>query len=158
MENIIDMKKPYGYWNKENIIKAISECATYNELTTKYRNAYNAAQRLGILDEVTSGLKRTPRPYKSIPKGYWDEEKIIEHASKCETLSDFIENHNNAYSAAQKLGILDEVTSHLSRNQKPAGYWTKKRIIESVSECKTMTEFIKNHIVAYRTAQKLGIL
>ena len=47
------MRKPKGYWNKENVFALAKTCGSRKEIERKSRRAYDVAWRNGWLDEMT---------------------------------------------------------------------------------------------------------
>lgn len=96
------------YWNKDNILKESSKHIHRVDFFNKSKNAYRAAQKLKILNEVCAHMI----PKKS-PIIYWTEDKIREIASKYDKKITFQKENSGAYAAARKLGIANEICSHM---------------------------------------------
>jgi len=109
-------------------------------------------------------------------RNYWSKERIVElvekyHITKRSQLLKFKKDGLcgvSAYSAAKKLGILDELFGKTNKPKicLPASYWTDERIRKFVNDNNITTrtqlsEFNKDGISgsgAYEVAKKLGIL
>lgn len=92
------------------------------------------------------------------PPGYWTPERVKEKVNKHKTLKDFFTKDFDAYSAASRLKILKEVTKNLSREQLPAGHWTKKTIKEAIKDFKSFKEWYEEDLKSYAAAQRLKLL
>ena len=138
-------------WTKETISKEAKKYKTRSEFQTKSNGAYKAAWKLGILDEVCShmvcGLKNR--------KLKWTKEAIQKEAKKYKTRKEFDVKAGGAYYAARKLGILDEVCSHMVCGQTR---WTIEAIKKEAKKYKTRSEFSAKTNGAYGAARKLDIL
>jgi len=62
-----------------------------------------------------------------IPKNYWTKEKCQEEALKYNKRTEFQKLSNSAYMFAKKMGIIDEICSHM-KTKKPNHYWDNKEI------------------------------
>jgi len=103
------MPKHYTKWtqNKPNVQKEANKYTTRNAFREANKTAYNAAQSNGWLDDVCSHMK---------DKFVWTKELIQEVANKYSLRSDFYDQEygdRNVYLAAQRLGCIDEVCSHM---------------------------------------------
>jgi len=103
------MPKHYSKWNhnKPNVQKEANKYTTRNAFREAHKVAYNAAQMNGWLDDVCSHMEDT---------FVWTKELIQEIANKYSLRKDFYDQEygdRNAYQAAQKLGCIDEVCSHM---------------------------------------------
>lgn len=97
------MKK--AKWTKETISKEAKSYKTRSEFQTKSGGAYNAARRLGLLDEVCSHMV--------CGQTRWTKKTIQKEAKKYKTRKEFEVKAGGAYSAAWRIGLLDEVCSHM---------------------------------------------
>lgn len=94
---------------------------------------------------------------KYFPKAYQSHnpESIQANALLCETRAEFEKRFPGAYGAARKLGILDQVCSHMVvvyQSHAP------ESIHANALLCETRSEFSKRFKSAYRAALHLGIL
>lgn len=92
----------------------------------------------------------------------WTKEKIIEFASQYNCSAEFKkaskESHNGAYTAAQRMGLLNELRK-LWKNISKRDYWTEKRCIEFARTCNMASEIQrKNGHVYYLLKDKYKIL
>jgi hypothetical protein len=86
------------------------------------------------------------------PRGYWTLEKVLELASKYETIKDFRVNHNDAYRSATHHGWLDELRKVLKSGK--GEWWDLDKVKERASKYKTLNDFIKNDLRAYEAANR----
>jgi hypothetical protein len=148
--------KKLGYWDKESVI---AEAKKYKTLT-EWMYCGNASQQIarknGWFKEASIHLKR-----KNLPKDYWTEEKLIESAKKYTSRKEWNSFEASAYQTAHRLNLFDVVAPHMPINKsridsKPAGYWTKERIIENAKEFNTIKEWRQSKVNGYRYAKERG--
>ena len=109
--------------------------------------AYDAARRLGILDEICQHM--TSGNHVS-----WTDDLMREEALKYSTRNEFQKGSIGAYDAARRLGILDEICQHMISRFT----WTDDMIREEALKYNTRSEFCKGSVGAYDAARRLGIL
>lgn len=110
------------------------------------------ASKIGMFDIFTCHMKRSINK-----KGYWNEELILERSKKYKTRVDFWGKEKAAYRAAQRLGILDKVCSHMVKPEQHR-YWTKQRIFERAKQYNKKVKFQIESPGAYKAARKFRIL
>ena len=94
-----------------------------------------------------------------MPERIWIPSTIADEAKKHATRSEFQKSSVGAYSAARRLGILDDVCAHMKRNKiKRMNHWTEDRLIAEAKKYKTRKAFYENNVSAYARASQLGIL
>lgn len=93
---------------KEDIIKSTKKYNDLIEWTRNHKNFRNKARKLGILDEITSHMKKN-----NIVPPTIDEIKVI--AKKYTKRVDFKNNDSYAYTWSRKYGIHNEVCKHMKR-------------------------------------------
>jgi hypothetical protein len=101
-------------WTIEKLQTEASKYKTKGEFAEKSFNAYQSAIYQDLLDKICAHMptrKRLPREKHSQFK--WTLEKIQEEALKYDKREEFKRNKGGAWSAAQELGILDQVCSHM---------------------------------------------
>ncbi len=86
------------------------------------------------------------------PKGYWTLEKVLELASKYETIKDFRINHKDAYSIAVNYGWLDELRKILKSGK--GEWWTLDKVKERAAKYNTLQDFYQNDLRAYEAAKR----
>jgi len=85
----------------------------------------------------------------------WEYENLKETALMYNTISDFRSGANKAYQASSKRGILDEITSHMTRKRT---IWSKEMLKEEALKYNSRIDFYRNNSSAYQIAIKSGIL
>lgn len=141
---------PNGYWTKEKCIENALEYKTRKEWERNGRSSYDAARKNGWYEECCRHMIRQHI--------IWTEKMCLESASKYNTRNEWKKNDDNAYQAARKNGWCNECVNHMIFKNKPYGYWTKERCIESALKCKTRKEWQKLDNGAYNAARKNGWL
>lgn len=87
----------------------------------------------------------------------WTKDKILKEAKKYNNIAEFNRGNGSAYNAALKLGLKEDIKKHMTNLTKPAGYWTKEKVLKEARKYKTRSEFHKNSSSAFLYAKKLGI-
>lgn len=90
--------------------------------------------------------------------GVWTKEAVIKDALKFKTLKEWSSNGNAASQIAYKNGWIKEATSHMIQTQKPKGYWTKDRVMNSARTFQSSSDWLKAEKSAWATAQRMGWL
>ena len=149
--HMITDRMPKNYWTLE-LCKA--DALNYPRLTDWHqqsRKAYDAARLNGWFEECTTHM-----PAKIATKT-WTHELIQASAASFNSPKEWNKGSPSAYSAAQRLGKLNEYTAHMDRKVKPAGYWN------DLERCKTealkyvnRSKWIMGSSVSYRTAKENG--
>ena len=147
---------PNGYWNREHIIEEAKKYSTIKDFQEKSGGAFNAARRLGIINELDWLEKE-----KRLPFGYWkNKEHCIEEAKKYKSKKEFQTKNQSAYWASLKYGYLEEMPWLVKRKVSKRGSFknNKEGIFEEAKKYKTRGEFQKNNKSAYSAALKYGWL
>lgn len=84
----------------------------------------------------------------------WNYDAIKDEASKYSTRMEFAKNSKSAYNAAKRMGVFDEVTSHMPKTKE----WTVDELENEAKKYQTITDFQNNSKGAYIKAYRLGIL
>jgi len=108
-KHIKSKRKLNGHWSDENISQVVKQCKTRTEFETKFGSAAAAAYRRGTYRTLTMRL-----PYLKLPNDYWTFRRILEKASKCGSIHDFISRHRNIYQAARKRGLLSQLYKRMN--------------------------------------------
>lgn len=124
-----------GHWTKQNIKNEANKYKTLKKFMEKSNSAYVLSGKLGIRSEVTSHMKRSRKQ-----NNFWTKEKIFKEAKKHKTLIEFVRKSAVANMAAKKLGIIEEITSHMKRNNR----WTEHKIIERVMILNSKNDFLRS--------------
>jgi predicted GIY-YIG superfamily endonuclease len=108
-------------WTIEALKNSASKYKTVKEWRLSEPSAYVTASRLRILPELTAGMT------KKIDHGFWKAEVVVERAKKFKHKRDWIKEDYQSYTAAQRLGIVDKASEHMT----PLGN-THKRCLYSI--------------------------
>jgi hypothetical protein len=129
--------------------------------------AYLSAQRKGWLDEVCAHMapKKIRASKLSAPtRRQWDEKTVREEALKHSTRSAFASAAQGAKLAAKKLGILDEVCSHMvdGRQRLARGLVSPKatpveQLLRTARSYETRADLYRAMPSVYSRIYKLGI-
>ncbi len=123
------------YKNLGNISDKIGNCETVGEFRKKYRNEYEYLKRsknFHLIDVLRS------RPVKVT------DEEIIESGKLYTSLSDFRNNDNKMYDLCKRRKLLDETTSHMSRQKITRSDYSTSELIELCKTIKTYREFVND--------------
>lgn len=96
-----------GYWTKDLILKESIKYNTKIDFLKGNYAAYRAATNMNVVNEVCSHMMKPEQ------KRYWDKERIHECAKKYNKKVTFQKENTGAYAAARRLGIVDEICSHM---------------------------------------------
>lgn len=88
----------------------------------------------------------------------WTKESCREHANRYDNVGDFKRYSDGAYQACFRNGWFDELTTHMTRNRMPNGYWTEDKLLADASKYVHRIDFKNFSNAAYQTAKKWGIL
>lgn len=103
-------------WTWQTVLAVAMECESLSEFKTKYPGAHNYI-KTNELKEIF--LEKCPQLTGF--EGRISEDDIYSEAKKYTRRSDFKNNSNRAYGAAQRLGILDKVCAHMPKFSLSAG-------------------------------------
>jgi hypothetical protein len=139
MESI---KKPWGYWTYDRCKEETSKMVYLSELQGK--TVTNIIRKNGWYDELTSHLIRVQsKPYT--------EDQCREESKKYKTRVDFQKKSSSQYTAALRMGILDDVCSHMIKPRNIKQY-TKEEIFNSAIKYNNQRDWIKNEVSIFRCA------
>ena len=108
----IRIRKPDGYWTKENCIKEARKYKTKTEFRENNSSAYSIVVKNKWLDECCSHMI----PGR-LPSGTWTKDRCKEEALKYKTKTEFRKNNSSAYQAAYRNGWLDEFFQNNIKNE-----------------------------------------
>lgn len=137
-------------WSKEKVIQKAKKYTARVDFKRGSIGAYRAAIRYGILDFVCSHMKNALGRHRK----KWTPDKLHKEALKCNTKRDFSKNNSGAYSTAARLGILNDICSHMDILK---GKWTKETIKKEALKYTTRSEFRKQSGGAADAANRQGI-
>jgi len=90
--------------------------------------------------------------------GTWTKEAVLADALKYQSRRDWANCGNAASQIARLNGWAEEATRHMTQLQKPAGYWTKDRVLADAKQYKTKLEWVIANGTAWGKAQARGWL
>jgi hypothetical protein len=123
--------------------------------------------------EVTELEKETIRKYRNdswdvlnIAKGgalggttvKWTKDKCFEQARKYTNRGAFEANESGCYKAALRLGIYEEICSHMNYIKRPNGHWTIANCLKEALKYTSRTKFCRGSGGAYNECLKNGWL
>lgn len=104
---IIETSNLEEKYTEDDIINIASKYDTPEKFKSGNTYVYRTAlKNKELYDRATSHMKKRPQVKRSI-------EDVYEEALKYDYLKDFYTKSENAYRAAKRLGILDDVTKHM---------------------------------------------
>ena len=95
-------------WIEETIHPLSLTCKTRSEFFIRFGSAYYAAHKLSIIDKVCSHMIELKKP-----RGYWNYDTLKEISIKYKSKKEFRIGYLGAYKSAYKMGLLDEICSHM---------------------------------------------
>lgn len=137
------------YWTKINCISAAKRCESRSSFKKNFSGAWDSAYNNGWLNEVYKYLKN-PNNMSII----WTKEKCKLICNNYNILSDFRKKEPKVYDVVLNKKWLNELCSHMMRNLKQKGYWTKDKCLEESLKYKTKTEWMKNSHKSYDAAHR----
>ncbi len=137
-------------WNLETIIAEIKKYEFYTDFHKNSDSCYSAVMRMG-LDYLLNDLKRKRKAgYTIIREGDYTIESCMNCISKYSTLTEFIKDEKcGVYNYCYKHD-LKHLYAHLEQREK----WTEEKLIQCISECKTIKELSTKYPKAYETARQ----
>lgn len=149
-KEINNVNNAHIHWTKELCVESAKKFNTVTDWVKNGRGAHDAAKRNGWLNECIEHmifLRRKP----------YSKEECIQSASKYQTIIEWQKKEKVIYNAAHRNGWLNECTNHMTKirnavNDKPRGYWTKEKCIESAIKYATKKEWKTNDSGAYNAA------
>lgn len=134
-------------WTLEKLRIEARKYGTRSGFRKGNKSAYNAASKMGILDQVCSHMDSLHNS--------WTDEMLAQEALKYDTRKEFRKNSGKAYQIAFLRGILDQICSHMEYERYP---WTNEELVLEALKYKTRHEFEKNNVWAYQVAVRRRIL
>lgn len=143
------LKKPSGYWTKENCYKEALKYNTRNEFRIGNHIPYQIACRNNWIDEMCSHMIPVRKP-----TGYWTKDRCQIEALKYNGRKLFQKNSASAYQYSLKNKWLDEICSHMDVFSKPKNYWNKEHCQEEALKYNTRRAFEIGSASAYNASSK----
>lgn len=148
-------------WTIESLQAESKKYKTRREFQKNSLNAYQAASRRKILDQICCHMFKINRFEENNPAFKWTFEKIKAEALKHKNRKMFYVKNGSAYNAAIRTGVLDEVCSHMPKNLssgRSRDKWTNEATQAEALKYKTRAEFRKSSPSAYCVASQNGTL
>jgi len=114
-------------YTKDKCEEVIKNCIYLSDLYKNHSRVIQICKNNGwFINEIESLIKHN-RGYK-----YWNKENCTEIALQFSNLKDFYKNYRQVYNSSKRNGWLEEITSHMSKNERKIGkiYWTKDKCYE----------------------------
>jgi superfamily II DNA or RNA helicase len=141
-------------WSKE---MCLEKALKYNN-TTDWRKfdskSFNFAVKNGWFDDCSKHMKIVSHKGNN----YWSKEMCIESANKYPNLGKWKIDEPSAYGIACSNGWLDDCKKEMVSLNKPKGYWTFEKCMESASKYDNIRDWSTNDGSAYSTAKINGWL
>lgn len=137
-------------WTPENLQAEANLYSDRDSFSKKSPLAYRAAIKQGMLDNICQHM-----PKLKAPKGFWVTENIQAEALKYTRRCDFLKSASGAYDAANTLGVLDKICSHMDTAR---AAWTPEDLKEEAKKYTQRSTFMKGSSGAYGASINLGIL
>lgn len=88
----------------------------------------------------------------------WTKEKVAKEARLYQTKSEFYLKSRGAYAAAFRMGIIDDVCSHMIKLREKSGHWNEELAREEAKKNRNRRSFMTSCGGAYVFAKRSGIL
>jgi very-short-patch-repair endonuclease len=142
-------QKPKGYWTKERVFEEAKKYSYLTEWVKAGGGSYTVAKRNEWLTEACSHMQ-SPK----VPMGYWTKERLIEDAKKYSSRVEWKKANGSAYATAGSNKWLDLCCAHMEFLQRPNGYWTKEKCLESSLKYPTIQAWAMGDGPAYDAAKR----
>lgn len=134
-------------WTKQSCIK--------EALKYKTRWAWGEGSSASYQAATIHNWKEECARHMDIIHKKWTKESCLKDSLKYKTKTEW-SNNSSGYQASRKKGWLDQCTKHMEAANKPTGYWTKARCLETAKQFNTITEWSKAHSGANKAASQNG--
>ena len=148
--------KSYFDSSTENMIRIAKQHESVRSWSKNDRVSYGKLKKHPERKLIVSHLKN--RVKKINVRGHWTLERCIEDARKYENKRQWRLASQSAYGTALRKGWIAECSSHMTKlqNQKPSGYWTKERCLESARKYNRPSDWGKHESGGKTMAVKKG--
>ena len=119
----MELLNPKGKWNKQAVIAEAQKYKKQKEWQIN-RWAYEAAKRLECFDEATNHMDTLRK---------WSPAEVIAAAKPYSTVKEWRANNPTSYSAASRLGIINDASAHMTRIN-PVGTWKKNKLFSLMQQ------------------------
>lgn len=165
-KKITENKLKYNLVEKTDYIDYLEASKKEGEFLNEYvENGWiplNVSKTGGLGGTIT--VKQKKIPIKRIVNGevlnfwneqYWAYDRCKNEAIKYKTKKEFSEKCSGAYCGALKLGIIDDICSHMESLHE---VWTKEMATEEIKKYKTKKDFKKYSPKCHRKCSRMGWL
>jgi len=149
ISHMTPIRKPCGFWTKENCIKEAKKYKTKSNWRNRNESSYNAAKKNKWIDECCQHMI-----IKYKPINCWTLEECRNSALLCKTKSEWSKRYRRAYVVSLRNNWLDECCIHMVSKYKPFNYWTLEKCKEDALKYKKKTEWCRKSSGAYGAALK----
>ena len=148
-----------GGFSKDDLREIFSKFNDITELRKHRHAAIDAANKLGIIEELTKDYIVKPKKRYAVER--FTEQELYDIAKLYKYRSEFKNNNSKAYHNAKRKGLLDKVCAHMEKKQVQPKVvlpkkWTDEAIVKEALKYKTRSEFQKGCVSAYDAAHKSG--
>ena len=126
-------------WNKELILEEAKKYTTKKDFEKYSNRAFREMRKLNIVLETCSHMTDN-----NLSKNYWTKEKCQEISLKYTNRTHFRKNEPGVVRMSIKLGVYDEICSHMITLKKLKGYWTKEKCQVIALKYTNKSDFNKN--------------
>lgn len=146
-------------WTKEKCAAEAINYETRTDFKAGHGAAYIAAVKYGWLDDIC-GHMRSGHLRRAENDTIWTAKICAAEALKYNTIGEFRDGAGGAYIAASRMGIIEEICTHMHRVSKPHGYWIKNkdRCAEEALRYSNRAAFQNGSRAAYLVAFRQGWL
>ena len=88
-------------------------------------------------------------------KKVWTPDELRNEALKYQTIGEFINQNKNAYQAARRKGILQDITKHMTPTRT---FWTRELVKQEAKKYNSRHEFEKGNATAYAKSKEYKII
>jgi hypothetical protein len=132
-------------WTKDMVHNEAKKYEYKKDFMENSSKAYHAAHKRGWINDVTSHMKSGYDQYR------YNAQQITDIAKTYTTRTQFARSEQGAYNAALRMGILDDITSHMEI--KRIKNWTPELLDKEIEKYPTYTQFRKESPSAIKWAQ-----
>lgn len=134
--------QPQTKWTYDKVKEIYDMSKTLKELRTNHgQKVIMVAKKNGWHDEFSKHFTKDPHPNL-----FWTFDKVKKEAEKYKSRKEFGLMCPSAYQRAITMEWMDEISSHMKK-----GYtkWTKEKMMEMISDCKSMKDVKKKSSALY---------
>lgn len=133
---------PVIKWNYDNVKELYLSCKTLKNLREIYgQKIVSVAKKNGWHKEFSTHFVKDPHPNL-----FWTFDRVRKEAKKYKSKKEFGTKCPSAYQRAITMEWMDKISSHMEN-----GYtkWTREKMMEIISECKSMKDVKKKSTALY---------